>query len=407
MPFFAESSILELTQQKPESTEPKCGLCKLYKGCNSPKMKVHGNGKRKILILGEAPGEKEDEKGKPFVGKTGKYLRSMLKEIGINMQRDCWATNSLICRPPHNRTPSKDEIEWCRPNLTNALKEFNPIAVVAVGRAAIESIFQNIWTEGIGPIGRWVGWKIPCRELNTWILPIWHPSYIQRELSAATGGTAIEEIYTRHIAQIKTVKDRPYDSVPDLEKEIELILNPNAAAKIIKEFTDRGWPSAFDYETNMLKPDATSSDIVAASICFGGRKTIAFPFQGEKLIKQFKHFLQSPCPKIGHNLKFEDRWSFKLLNVQVNNWIHDTMVSAHIVDNRRGICSLSFQGFVNLGIGSYSNHISPLLYQKRSYAKNRIMDIDLEQLLFYNGLDSYITYHLAVKQAKLLGVKLK
>ena len=89
MPFFQESSILELTQKKVESLVPKCGVCRLYKSCQSPKMKPYGKGRKGILILGEAPGKEEDKRGKPFVGPFGRFLKDHLEMVGIDMDRDC------------------------------------------------------------------------------------------------------------------------------------------------------------------------------------------------------------------------------------------------------------------------------------------------------------------------------
>src|SRR5262245_43419820 len=90
-------------------TAPRCGLCGLLNKCQSPKMEVYGKGKNGILIVGEAPGANEDEQGIPFVGKAGRYLRGILHGLDVNMRNDCWLTNSLICRPPNNATPTSDQ----------------------------------------------------------------------------------------------------------------------------------------------------------------------------------------------------------------------------------------------------------------------------------------------------------
>src|SRR5688572_528647 len=83
-------------------TIPKCGACGLLKGCKSPKMPVSGKGAKGILIIGEAPGRDEDIQGRPFVGATGEKLETTLRKLGVEMRRDCWLTNALICRPKAN-----------------------------------------------------------------------------------------------------------------------------------------------------------------------------------------------------------------------------------------------------------------------------------------------------------------
>lgn len=417
MPF---NIVLPTSTAASRWTSPRCGLCRLDTKCNSPKMPLDGRGKKKILILGEAPGETEDQKNKPFVGKAGNFLEEKLGEDGIDMRNDCWMYNALICHPAENRTPTSEEISYCRPNLTNILKDIKPNVIVPVGRVALESVLSGIWKEDIGPIGRWVGWKIPSVELNAWILPTWHPSYILRELSEAkkfNKKTPIEIIFKRHLKQIGKITKKPYETVPDYPSQIEIVLDPKEAAKRIRQFARMGGPIAFDYETDCLKPDE-GGKIYTASVCWRGHTTIAFPFYGSELIQAWADLMASDCPKIGHNMKFEARWTRrqKVPNIsgtktrfgrmKVNNLVFDTMIGAHIVDNRRAICSLSFQTFINLGVGDYSTHISKFLEQAHSYHSNNIKQINLEKLLLYNGLDSLFTYLIAMKQLKFFGIKI-
>lgn len=399
MGFFAESTLLKT--RKPKSLTPKCGLCGLYKHCKSPKMKVFGKGEKRILIVGEAPGETEDEKGKPFRGKSGQYLKNRLKEIGISMDRDCWMYNALICHPKGNKTPTSDQIEWCHPNLVKIIKKLKPIAILTVGRAAIESVLTDIWRKDIGPISRWVGWKIPCRDLNTWIIPTFHPSYVLREVSTAKGGTPIEAIYGQHLSLLKDIKKRPFKHVEDLSKQITILYDEEKIVKKLNWMRKHPAPISFDYETNMLKPDSPKSEIRSAAVCWKGKKTIAFPYEGRKVKRAMQMLLKSNCPKYGQNFKFEDRWTHD----PVLNWDWDTMNVFHIIDNRKQVCSLDFQAFVLLGLGTYSDHISPFFAAEDSYEENRIKDIELSELLLYNGLDALTGYLIAEIQKKILGFK--
>lgn len=399
MGFFSESTLIK-TSKKPKSLVAKCGLCNLYKHCKSPKMKVSGGGAKRILIVGEAPGETEDEKGKQFRGKSGKYLRDRLKEIGIVMDRDCWMTNAIICRPANNKTPTYNQIEWCHPNLAKVIKELKPRVILTVGRAAIESVLTGIWRKDIGPISRWVGFKIPCRDLNTWVIPTYHPSYVLREVSSAKGGTAIESIFGNHLSLLKEIKKRPFKEIENLEKQIQILFDEDKIVKKLNWMRKHPAPISLDYETNMLKPDSPKSEIIAASVCWNGKKTIAFPYQGRKVKEAWRKLMYSDCPKYGQNFKFEDRWTHD----PIKNWAWDTMNMFHVIDNRKQVCSLDFQAFVLLGLSTYSDHISPFLAQEDSYGENRIKEVDLKDLLLYNGLDTLTTYRIAEIQMKMLGV---
>jgi DNA polymerase len=89
------------------------------------------------LFIGEAPGEKEDQQGRPFVGAAGKFLEEMLGTIGYKRQ-DVFIANVLKCRPPANRDPMPEEVAVCWPWLEKQINEINPKLIVTLGRHAME-----------------------------------------------------------------------------------------------------------------------------------------------------------------------------------------------------------------------------------------------------------------------------
>jgi uracil-DNA glycosylase family 4 len=367
-------------------------------------MEVSGKGIRKILIVGEAPGKDEDNQNEQFVGVTGQYQEDSLEQLGINMRRDCWLTNSLICRPPGNATPTSEQISYCYPNLSKTIRELKPNVIITVGRAALESILTEIWEDEIGPMGRWVGWKIPCQKYNCWICPTYHPSFVLRELEYTKSKSPIREIYMSQLKAATRLRKKPYKKIPNYEGQIEVLYDQNKIAGILDTFVAYDWPISFDYETDTLKPDK-DGQIITASVCCNGKRTIAFPWAGDRVKNAWIQLLTSKCKKIGFNSKFEDRWTRSKLGIEINNWVCDSMVDAHLLDCRRGICSLGFQAFVQLGFGNYYSQISPFLEQKSSYDFNNIKKADLNKLLVYNGLDSLLNFLIARKQRKQLGLE--
>jgi len=89
-----------------------------------------------LLLVGEAPGEQEDLRGEPFVGRAGKLLDKMLSAINRSRENDVFICNVLKCRPPDNRDPSKEEISKCEPYLVNQIDLIQPKLIVALGRVA-------------------------------------------------------------------------------------------------------------------------------------------------------------------------------------------------------------------------------------------------------------------------------
>jgi len=392
MSFFPKSSFIS---SPPVLNIPRCGACGLYKHCKSPKMPPTGKGRRKILLVGEAPGKTEDEDNEQFVGKAGKYFKNAWSEVDIDMDVDCHKTNALICRPhtdnDTNRSPKPEELDHCLPNLQSTIKSFNPEIIVAAGLPALKSVLHGQWIGGIKKIDPWVGWTIPSQKYNVWICPVWHPSYVMREEENPRGGTAVPLLFQQHLRAISKLSGRPWDSVPNYRNQVEPILSSKEAAKIIRKYRRLGWPGAFDYETNMLKPDSAEAEIYTAGICWKGKRTIAFPFHGPA-VDEFKKWLLSPCRKIAQNMKFEDRWSRAKLGIEVQGWFWDTMINAHIYDNRTGCTGLAFLALVWLGFPAWDQNIHPFLESEYANEKNHIQDIELRDLLVYNGIDCLVEY---------------
>ncbi len=297
----------------------------------------------------------------------------------------------MICRPPANATPTNRQIEYCRPNVARAIRELEPQVIICLGGSAVRSVLAGMVRE-IGPIGRWVGWKIPCRQHNAWICPTYHPAYALRAQDPV-----VDRIIESDLRAATSLTERPWKEIPDYRRDNEIIMEPDKAAEAVRRMIGRGSPIAFDYETNRLKPDRSNARIISCSICWAGEYTIAYAWHGE-VIRATRELLRSPCAKIASNMKFEERWTRAILKTSVRNWRWDTMLAAHVLDNRRGSSGLKFQSFVRLGAESYDDHIQQYLSSSRPDGTNRIDEIDLEELLVYNAMDSLLEYRVAVKQ---------
>lgn len=393
--FFPESSLLQVAA--PTSVIPKCGACGLFKTCQSPKMPHSGKGERRVLIIAEAPGRDEDRKGTQLIGQAGSLLSDVLKSIGVNMRRDCVLTNSLICRPPNNAAPTNNQLAYCLPNTLNTIRVVKPHVIIPLGAAAVKQVVGHYWRDKPGAITRWVGWNIPCQSSNAWICPTFHPSYLLRQQN----NVALHRAFKQHLRAAFAHDGRPWKKLPDYESQVELVVDVDIAADMILEFCKSSVPVAFDYECNMVKPEPHNAAVISASLS-DGERTIAFPWRGP-VVRAFKKFLRSRVPKIAHNMKFEDRWSWKLYHKRVRNWAWDTMHGAHLIDNRRGIVGLKFQSYVILGKPRYDTHIEKFLKAKEGKTVNQITShIGLDDLLLYNGLDSLLEVLVAVRQMDIL-----
>lgn len=115
----------------------RCELCRsrnnIVFGC--------GNEKAKIMFVGEAPGEEEDKRGEPFVGRAGKLLDTMLLAAGLN-RGDVYIANILKCRPPKNRDPKPEEQDCCIEYLREQFRTISPKVVICLGRIAAKRMID-------------------------------------------------------------------------------------------------------------------------------------------------------------------------------------------------------------------------------------------------------------------------
>ena len=139
-----------------------------------------GNPFAKLMIIGEAPGAKEEEMGEPFVGRSGKLLDKLLQNAGIDINQDVYFCNVVKCRPPQNRRPTKIEIQENLPWLYQQIKLVNPKVIVLVGATALEAILKIKSRISILR-GKWIDWE------GRLVMPVFHPSYLLRNPSKEEG----------------------------------------------------------------------------------------------------------------------------------------------------------------------------------------------------------------------------
>lgn len=392
--FFNQTELPTLRQS---ARIPKCGACGLFKKCKTPKMAISGQGRKGILIIGEYPGETEDDQGVQFVGKAGRRLRQGLERVGIDADKDCWLTDAAICHPHKNQLPEQ-AIDYCRPNVLRAIEELKPKVIILLGGSAVRSVIGHLWKEDCGGIGRWTGWQIPCQRWNCFICPNYHPKDVIREENPV-----LDKFFDHYLRTATRIKEKPFaDKIPNYLLLVDVEMNTDEAAKKIQILTSGGKPLAFDYETDRLAPDSEDAWIACCSVSDGYR-AIAFPWQG-KCIKVMRELLcNMPFRWIASNLKFEERWTRATFSKGVRFWYWDTMLAAHLLDNRSRVAGLKFQAFALLGQESYDDKIKPYLRSKEGgNTPNRVREAPLHDLLLYCGMDSLLEAKIAEVQRKQL-----
>jgi len=389
------------SKSRPDGKFYSCASCKLYKGIQTPKMPTYGNFKKKILIIGEAPGMTEDRKGKPWQGKTGQLLERTLDGLGVDLFEDCKSINAVNCLPlskdKEQRNPTSIEITHCRRRVINEINESQPKMIFLLGNAAVESVIGHRWKKDLGTISKWRGWTIPDQDYMSWICPTFHPSYVER---------SEREVKTIWRQDLKQALSKLDESPPVSQKaKIEIIDDLSVLENV-------SGICAVDYETTGIKPHAKGHRIICAAVADSVDHCYAFMMPSKK--KDRMAFLNlmwdKTVGKVAQNMKYEDHWTNVRLRQPVRNWEWDTMIATHILDNRQGITSLKFQTYVQFGVVDYDSEIAPYLQakdSKNSNAINRIYELlkqpqGKEKLLEYCGWDAIYELRLAFLQMKQL-----
>ena len=136
-----------------------------------------GNTKSQIMIVGEGPGEKEDEIGKPFVGDAGNLLNKMLSAININRE-SVYITNVVNFRPPNNRKPTSAEINRYSIHLRDHILIINPKILIVMGSTAMEALVGNN-IKISKDRGKWK--EIIIKNKTFTSIVTFHPAYLLRQ----------------------------------------------------------------------------------------------------------------------------------------------------------------------------------------------------------------------------------
>jgi len=397
-----EISFITDSSNVPGSRTLTCPSCGLYRYVKTPRMQPFGRFKKRILNVGEAPGETEDRRGKQWQGKTGRLLQRMYRKLGIDLFEDCLNINAVNCRPltkrGSNRSPTSHEIACCRKRVLDLIKEYKPHLIVCLGNPAIESLIGHRWKKDLGGITKWRGWTIPDRDFKAWLCPTFHPSYVNR-----MDRQEVDTIWEQDLKRAFSLLDMPFPDFPDETEQIQIIDNPD----LLEPFPEL---VAFDYETTGLKPHARGHRIVCTSVAYNENYAVAFmmPSNPRDRTRFVTMLRDKSIAKMAHNMKFEEAWSRVRLRQPVQNWHWDSMLAAHVLDNRPKITGLKFQVYVHFGVVDYDSEISFYLKakdNKNANAYNRVMDLlkkpaGKKKLLTYCALDSLFEYKLAMKQMR-------
>lgn len=323
------------------SRDENCTRCKLSTTCNTICLWGTGPKKTDIMIVGEAPGDTEDREGEPFVGSSGKLLRSILDQYHLD-PKDCYITNSVKCRPPGNKTPGKRELTACSGFLADEFLKVKPKFVLLLGNIATQAVL------GLKGIKKLRG--KPIKKEGVIYLPTYHPSLVLRDPRQ-------KEILQADISLFSMIVES--GDIPR-EEDLDMVIVKNDR-DIRDMFDDLAGAVSFDIETTCLYPWADIARVNA--IGFGTRSTQwIVPMEHEEceltedqkddILSRITQLIKKKKIKlIAQNGKFDSLWMKVKYGVTWPIWF-DTMI-AHFLLNENAPHGLKYLSKVFLGALDY------------------------------------------------------
>lgn len=179
-----------------------CGLAATRKNV----VIYRGSVRAPLMIIGEGPGEQEDETGIPFVGAAGKLLDLLLEAFGITSEY-YHICNIVKCRPPGNRAPSKEEAAACRKHFALQFRFVKPSVILLLGSTAYRNFTGS--EEGITKVrGSWI------EKNGYYIMPTVHPAYILRNNNARVDMWNDLEMVRKKMQELELIP--PLENIPEM-----------------------------------------------------------------------------------------------------------------------------------------------------------------------------------------------
>jgi uracil-DNA glycosylase family 4 len=354
---------------------PDCELCPLHEGAEHVCLMGAGSTKADIMIVGEAPGAREDEQHQAFVGKAGKLLDRYLKEHAKLKRSDCYITNVAKCRPPENRTPERSEIKICTQEyLVQEIEMVKPKWVMLLGNSALQGVI------GRSGITKHRGARYDLGEFVA--MATFHPAAVLRNPRYAE---AVEADLARFGRMIRGEETSP-------DTKVQIVRNARQLAWLLRQLADAK-DVTIDIETegegDNFAQWLPGARIVSIAFTWKEGQAAFVPLHHSQtpwkdpqaVLDHLAPYLDNDAKHNGHNFKFDARWCAHF-GAPIRQTFC-TMLAAHMLDENRmkGLKPLS--QFL-LGADAYD-----LGDELKSASK-----VPLKKLAVYNGKDTDYTHRL-------------
>jgi DNA polymerase-1 len=362
----------------------ECKNCGLWENAISNCIRGYGSSTPRVVFVGEAPGEKEDQQGIPFIGEAGDLLKEFIFKFNIPYE---WyfLTNVCRCRPPSNRNPTKEERRACASYLFEELYNLKPEIIVPLGNVALEQIM------GVTGIMSQRGIISDSDTYNCKVLPMLHPAAITRNPHRRP---LMEKDFKTLVKFLEEGDTKPRRKTIEFG-EIIVVNKQNRLPTIMKKGLKYGI-MFWDVETNGKDVHDPELEVTCFSIACRRKEAYVFPLTSysengkHKLIYEFLALLleNEKVKKCAQNMNFDAKVMKLKYGVNTNNWWFDPMIAHFLISPVRGTHNQHAMTleYLREEAGGYDDFV------RAAGGAHRIEPGP--ELWRYNGLDSSVGFEL-------------
>jgi uracil-DNA glycosylase family 4 len=362
-----------------------CTQCELHEYAMHVCVMGRGNPKSRIMIIGEAPGENEDETGKVFSGRAGQVLNRKLADAGLDPER-VYVTNVVKCRPPGNRAPERSEWSACAGYLDAEVRAVQPSHVLLLGNTALQRVCR---TSGItSPQKR--GVQLHPRDpvfASSFVMATVHPAYVLRNPGQDT-------VFSEDIRRFARATRGELQAVAVKKRYVATISGLRALIKQLHALPEKSVVS-YDVE-NRYRPWNTDWSIQCLGVSWDGETAYVVPLYHPEspFKKKWRELLRHLKPALERKDLILVAQNGKHDNVQLAGagifleHKFDIMLAAHLLDENRPK-NLGYLSQAYLGADQYKGGLD--------LKPNMILKEPIKALCAYNAEDVGYTWQLRPK----------
>ena len=373
-----------------------------------------GKGEKGIVVV--LPLLQDVEQGQGLVN----IVRSKLRQVGVDLNRDCILTGTVDCLYPVYMEPKINDIKCCYSKKLDLLSDLKPKIILLMGESTISFFYGcDVYrrsgcssTKG-GLLGMQSlrGKVIPDKVLKAWVLHTYSPVEIDNETFERVFDLDLK-VFGLLVNDVRL--EKPDFSFMENPGNIITLTKFEDVMSLLDDIYTAADGFSFDYETSSFRYYENIHSVHMISMAFSNKKAYVFPFEMDdingkpwwntyqmtKIAARWRDVLRSSAPKNAHNIKHEEKVSKYLFGVNVNNWSWDSMLAAHVLDESKGVKGLKQQVFFNWGI-TYGSEINSYL-KAQPHRRNNFENAPFKESALYCGRDSMFTHALSTKQKHLI-----